>query len=94
MEIVKDSPKTAEFGCGTCPYFSPTKNPEVKTRQGECRINPPVLMLLPMQTLQGQTVGIQSVFPVIHETGWCGKHPRRIQRNLFTSFPVEPNQDN
>jgi hypothetical protein len=90
MEIVKDVSQNLDFRCGHCPYFSPIKNPQAKEKQGECRYNPPVNFLVPVNTLQGQTVGMQSVFPVIIETGWCGKHPRRV----FKAYPVEPEQVN
>lgn len=59
--------------CATCPHWS--ARPEVGG--GECRINPPVSHVMPVQTLKGNGVGLQTSFPLTTADAWCSKHPER-----------------
>lgn len=53
--------------CVDCSNFQRT-TPE----EGECRCNPPMIFLVPMQTLQGQGIGFASQFPKVTPQAWCG----------------------
>jgi hypothetical protein len=80
MEIVKpekDERRNLDYCCGKCPFFSSLENPRAREPTGECRHSPPVALLMPVAVMQGQALALQSVFPVITESGWCGNHPRR-----------------
>ena len=54
--------------CETC-YFSNLV--EVGTYQ--CQANPPQVVMVPMQTMEGTGIGAQSMFPLMPPDGWCGK---------------------
>lgn len=75
--------------CGTCPQFQPNPNMEASdgTRGGECRIDPPKMVAVPGQPVprmvanrivgELQTVDIKTLYPMVPESAWCGKHPAR-----------------
>ena len=50
-------------------FWSPIKDGE-----GECRYNPPTCVVLPMQTLQGNSLVPVPVFPRTRPDIWCGQH--------------------
>jgi len=54
--------------CDNC-HFSKM----VQVGQYQCLHNPPQVVMVPMQTMEGTGVGAQSVFPVMPAEGWCGK---------------------
>lgn len=59
--------------CDTCTSFSPDGND-----RGECRKNPPILMMVPVQTLQGVSGQLTSMFPVVSAKCWCAKRTIRL----------------
>lgn len=81
MEIVKTETDLSK-SCGTCSHWSfgaKTKD----GRAGECRFKPPTLHMMPVETLQGVAMTLQSQFPKIMESGWCSEHPaRRLDKEL------------
>jgi hypothetical protein len=89
MEIVKpNNAKTQEIipaslpdspCCGNCPFWNETLKPQNSGEfsEGQCRFNPPVNQVMPIQTLKGQAVGVQAFWPQLPANQWCGKHPER-----------------
>lgn len=85
MEIVKrangSSPSTASVAgtCGTCPYWNAIDAMKAKQlgnpNGGQCRFAPPVNHLMPVETLQGQQLGVNGFWPATGSDQWCGKHP-------------------
>jgi hypothetical protein len=59
--------------CASCPHWFE----RMEIGGGECRFNPPVQFILPVTTLKGSGVGLQSSFPLTTGDAWCGKHPER-----------------
>jgi len=41
--------------------------------QFECRRYPPSMFLVPVQTLEGQGAGFQSVYTIVMGEAWCGE---------------------
>ncbi len=95
MEIVKpetEQQQNLDYCCVKCPFFSPIDNPRARELTGECRFLAPVPMLMPVAVMQGQALALQSVFPVIVQSGWCGNHPKR--KALSEAFGLAPKQAN
>jgi hypothetical protein len=58
--------------CKECFYFK--KEMKAGANSGFCCFNPPQLIILPSTNSLGQNVlSIQSVFPVVSYSSWCGK---------------------
>lgn len=68
--------------CRDCRYWSvhPT-DAEV----GDCRHAPPVLLVLPVQTMTGQGVSPVPMFPQTRAGIWCGKFSQRIDVSLINA---------
>jgi len=66
------------YCCAKCPHWNfRNENPQGE-KAGECRYNPPVLMLVPFaDPLRGNGIRAESHFPLIADVGWCGNHPLR-----------------
>jgi hypothetical protein len=61
--------------CGKCVFWVKSEKAGLivgEPQQGECRANPPQLLVIPVQTLQGAGLSVQGHFPVTVETGYCG----------------------
>ena len=59
--------------CEECKYFKlDPKDGSKLTKAGQCRINPPTVMLLNIHTN-----GTVSAFPRIGISDWCGKFKQR-----------------
>lgn len=74
--------------CSNCPCWSPRTDVVTagNVPGGECRLNPPVNHLMPVHTLKGQEIGVQTFFPMTGAKQWCGKHPVRdseIRANML-----------
>lgn len=74
--------------CSNCPYWERLIDPRAPKNLGTCRYNPPRLLVLPQQTLQGESVGVSSVFPQTDENAWCGQHPERRAAAFGTMFDI------
>lgn len=57
------------MNCATCSFYAPAN-----AQQGECRESPPRVFPVPIQTIQGQSIGFQPVFPTVTPECWCGGH--------------------
>lgn len=54
--------------CADCTHYSP-----VDAETGECRESPPKIFVLPVRTLNGDSIGCRALFPVVHGVNaWCG----------------------
>jgi hypothetical protein len=71
--------------CSTCPFFHDAGE------SGTCRANPPVAMLVPTRTLQGEGMALHGFFPPTSENEWCGLHPEVIDATAQTT--VEWNRE-
>lgn len=60
--------KRDDQNCGNC-YFSLL----VDVNQYQCQESPPQAILVPVHSLDGQGVGLQSVSPPVLANGWCGR---------------------
>jgi hypothetical protein len=70
---IADSPVTSGDCCASCPHWFERR----EVGGGECRVNPPVQFVMPVTTLKGSGVGLQTSFPLTTGDAWCGKHPER-----------------
>jgi hypothetical protein len=61
--------------CQQCKFYSQIADQIV---QGECRIYPPKIFLVPVQTIQGQGISAQIMFPTVRHDGWCGQCQTRL----------------
>lgn len=48
--------------------------PDSASGFGECRESPPKVFPVPVSTIQGQSIGFQSVFPRVPLDCWCSQH--------------------
>jgi len=94
MEIVKPDPSLLH-NCRTCPHWHFTMQTK-EGKGGECRLNPPTLHMLPVETLQGVGMSLRSQFPTIMESAWCGQHPARLAQvrsqlafNIMRAFDAD-----
>jgi hypothetical protein len=56
--------------CGNCRFWVKS---EKELGRGECRYNPPSVLLVPQQTLAGTTIGFAAIFPTLNDDQECGK---------------------
>lgn len=70
-----------EITCATCPFWHAREDlapaDETAPRGGECRLNPPLVFEVTVDTRIGKTKAFQSVWPISGSMNWCGKHPER-----------------
>ena len=62
-----------DMKCQTCAWFRPSKamkGREPEKFDGECRRNPPQILLLQADTVLMRDV---ATFPAVYETSWCGE---------------------
>lgn len=70
-----------EACCLTCPFWNAL--PEFRAKNigdvagGECREGPPKGFVMPVETIAGPQMGIQSAWPRTASNQWCGAHPAR-----------------
>lgn len=53
--------------CAECIFYYPLDD-----QRGECRESPPKSFVVPVQTMAGQGIGFQAVFPQCATNVWCG----------------------
>jgi len=53
--------------------------------QFECRRYPPRVVLVPVQTLEGQGAGFQSVIPLVGGEAGCGEWTEKIEQMKMDS---------
>lgn len=75
MEAVKND--LSKF-CASCPHWQFLGN-DNSIAIGECRFNPPQLILMPAEHKISHQVTMipRAQFAQIVGTGWCAKHPAR-----------------
>ena len=71
--------------CELCAYFS-----EQTFDRGECRKNPPKMFAVPMQSIQGQGIGFQAMFPIVTPSTWCGAFDDGNTISHTAIVPTEP----
>lgn len=60
--------------CQHCKFFAVDIGARAAGKAGQCRYNPPAVMLAPIKTLAGDTVAPLSVWPGVEGTSWCGQY--------------------
>lgn len=54
--------------CEDCSYWNAAEGGQ----EGECRLHPPTIVVLPVQTLQGNTIQPVPILPRTQRDFWCG----------------------
>jgi hypothetical protein len=90
IEIVKANDKKRQIErtplpdfacCGNCPFWHERTDMEAtkvgEFNGGDCRLNPPNTFPVPVQTVAGVQMALNSAWPTLAADRWCGKHPER-----------------
>lgn len=65
------------MNCQQCKFYSASAQID-SLGQGECRLHPPKIFLVPVQTIQGQGISAQSMFPTVRHDLCCGQLQVRL----------------
>lgn len=67
--------------CSTCAYWCKTED----TKDGECRVDRPTPILVPVPNLLGAKpgIGISGFFPQTRPDIWCGRHSDFVTRTAM-----------
>ena len=67
----------ARFSLGTCPTCTFWREHGLKIGTGECRVNPPTLVVIHDKDLS-QGASYDSQWPITDSDDWCGKYESAI----------------